>query len=110
MKIFHDIIVHACAAVPGPAPPSFVGEHYYCDSGSTGGWVDVYHTNDPLCAGCVHPNKNCCANIGLPWFIRELKSFLLILLNMMTLKLGLCTNEPYNNEAVLVDKLKLYIQ
>ena len=24
-----------CAAVPGPAFPSFIGEHYYCESGNT---------------------------------------------------------------------------
>ena len=26
------------AAAPGKAPPSFVGDHYYCKSGNTGGY------------------------------------------------------------------------
>ena len=25
-----------CAAVPGPDPPTFVGNHYYCEVGDTG--------------------------------------------------------------------------
>jgi len=25
-----------CAAVPGPAPPAFVGEYYYCEVGNNG--------------------------------------------------------------------------
>ena len=54
-----------CAAVPGPVPPSFVGEHYYCESGNTGTDENVYHTDDPLWdgTGCVHPNNNCCTNV-----------------------------------------------
>ena len=26
-----------CAATPGPDPPAFVGDYYYCESGDTGG-------------------------------------------------------------------------
>ena len=38
-----------CSAVPGPNPPSFVGEHYYCESGNQGSYsYDTYHTKKPL--------------------------------------------------------------
>jgi len=33
-----------CAAFPGLAPPSFVGEHYYCESANTGEKENVYYT------------------------------------------------------------------
>ena len=29
------------AAMPGKVPPSFVGEHYYCECGNTGGYENV---------------------------------------------------------------------
>jgi len=97
-----------CAAVPGPAPPSFVGEHYYCESGNTGVPENVYYTDDPLWdgAGCVHPDNNCCTNIGLPWFIREFP-----IAQHNDIEVRICAGGVYNNnEAVLVDQLKLYIQ
>ena len=97
-----------CAAVPGTTPPSFVGEHYYCESGNTGGYENVYYTDDILWdgAGCVHPNNNCCTNVGLPWFIREFP-----IAQDDDIEVRICTNSGYNNnEAVLVDQLKLYIQ
>ena len=96
-----------CAAVPGPAPPSFVGEHYYCESGNTGAYENVYYTDDPLWdgAGCVHHNNNCYTNVGLSWFIREFP-----IAQHDDIEVRICTNSKYNNEAVLVDQLKLYIQ
>jgi len=51
-----------CAPVPGPSPPSFVGEHYYCESGdnSQGGRTGFF-TSDPLWdgSGCVNAKNNC---------------------------------------------------
>ena len=44
-----------CARYPGKAPPSFVGEHYYCESGNTGtADLKQHYTKDPLwdCTGC----------------------------------------------------------
>ena len=36
-----------CARNRGIAPLSFVGEHFYCESGNTGGFVhSQYHTDD----------------------------------------------------------------
>ena len=36
-----------CAKYPGPAPPSFVGDHYYCESGNTGKHEYTFY-NDTL--------------------------------------------------------------
>ena len=97
-----------CAAVPGPVPPSFLGEHYYCESGNTGVIENVYYTDDPLWdgGGCVHPNNNCCTNVGLPWFIREFP-----IAQHDNIEVRICTDGSYSNdEAVLVEQLKLYIQ
>ncbi|XP_065896135.1 uncharacterized protein [Dysidea avara] len=96
-----------CAANPKSAPPSFVGEHYYCESGNTGPYEDTIYTSDPLWdgAGCVHPNNNCCTNVGLPWFIREFP-----IAQDDDIEVRICTNSDYSNEAVLVDQLELYVQ
>ena len=96
-----------CAAVPGPAPPSFVGEHYYCESGTTGFFdYGAHYTADPLWdgAGCFHDNNNCCTNVGLPWFYREFPTT-----QHEDIEVRICTDQQYLNEAVLVDQLKLLI-
>ena len=96
-----------CSAIPGPAPPAFVGEHYYCESGNNGQSSNLFYTDDPLWdgAGCVHAKNTCCNNIGLPWFFRELPT-----MQHEDIEVRICTDEPYSNEAVLVDKLQLYVQ
>ena len=53
-----------CAIIQGRAPPSFIGDHYYCESGNTEAFDNSqYHTEDPLWdgAGCS-ANNNCYAN------------------------------------------------
>ena len=96
-----------CSAIPGPAPPAFVGEHYYCESGNNGQSSNGFFTDDPLWdgAGCVHSRNTCCNIVGLPWFFRELPT-----MQHEDIEVRICTDEHYSNEAVLVDKLQLYVQ
>ena len=50
-----------CAATPGPDPPSFVSNHYYCESGNRGTYsYDAYYTSDVLWGGygCYHADNN----------------------------------------------------
>ena len=97
-----------CAAVPGPAPPSFVGENYHCESGNRGPFeYGTHYTDDPLWdgAGCFHINNNCCTNPGLPWFYREFPTA-----QDEDIEVRICTDQNYSDEAVLVDQLKLFIQ
>jgi len=60
-----------CAARRGTNPPTFVGEHYYCESGDTGGDdPSRYYTTDPLCDGFdCSISHNCCALPDMPWFM-----------------------------------------
>ena len=63
-----------CASTPGMGAYQFIGEHYYCESGTTGDPLqapsNAYFTADPLWDGdgCVSANNNCCTDAGLPWF------------------------------------------
>ena len=59
---------------PGRAPPSFVGNHYYCESASITRVVPgYYHFNDTLWDGanCIEGNE-CCDGTNQPWFYRQL--------------------------------------
>ena len=101
-----------CAAKTGSAPPSFVGNHYFCESGATGveatsaSAVAIYYTNDPLWdgSGCSE-NNNCCASADQPWFFREI-----IAKVQDDIEVRLCTNEVFQNEAVLVEQIQLYVR
>ena len=96
-----------CAKHRGTAPPSFVGSHYYCESGNTGTHViSRYYTNDPLWDGRGCPaNNNCCTIANQPWFIRQLT-----MKRQDDIEVRLCTNQGFADEAVLVEQILLYVQ
>ena len=96
-----------CAAIPGPAPPSFVGKSYYCESGTGSSWTfNSYYFSDPLWdgAGCS-ANNTCCSNTNQPWFHHQLSK-----VTQDDIELRICRDYDFDNEAVLVDILDLYIQ
>ena len=97
-----------CAKYPGPDPPTYVGNHYYCESGNTG----THHTNviydDDLLwdgAGCGSENS-CCYDAGMPWFFRQLP----IITTAEDIEVRICYDEGFNNEAALVNQIQLYVQ
>ena len=90
----------------GNSPSSFVGNNYYCESGS----VDspnsaTYYFNDPLWngAGCV---DHCCNDTTQPWFYRQL--------NQTTkddIEARICAGYSFvYYRSTLIDQLELYIQ
>ena len=56
-------------------PPSFVGNDYFCDTGSMNQWDFVFYPDDPLWdgAGCG-PANTCCSLNNPPWFLKQLPS------------------------------------
>ena len=96
-----------CADVRGIDPPSFVSDHYYCESGNAGGSnTDAYYTTDPVwdgldCSGSV----NCCAHPDMPWFSRQFTEA-----QETFIEARICRNEPFSNEGTLVEMIELYIQ
>ena len=56
-------------------PPSFVGNDYFCDTGSTNHWKHTFYPDDPLWdgAGCG-VNNTCCTFNNPPWFLKKLPS------------------------------------
>ena len=103
----YDVHNCPCARYRGRTPPSFVGDHYYCESGNTGQLnISQYHTEDPLWdgAGCL-VNNNCCTNINQPWFFRQLFTS-----RQDDIEARLCTNQVFADEAILVEQIQFYVQ
>ena len=97
-----------CAKLPGKDPPAFVGNHYYCESGNTNetGIMSEYFTEDPLWDGNgCSAGDNCCTNTDQPWFFRQL-----VMKKSDDIEARLCTSEDFNDEAVLVEQIHLYVQ
>ena len=53
----------------------FIGEDYFCDTGSRGNGLHQFYADDPLWdgQGCG-PNSQCCSFNNPPWFCRELNA------------------------------------
>ena len=79
-----------------PPPPSFVGNHYYCEAGTDVLWDG----ND--CPGSEAP---CCTNTKQPWFYQELDD-----MTQENIDLRLCGDEGVPNEDTPLDIIELYVQ
>ena len=94
-----------CSEFPGPLPPSFVHDHYYCESGSLYAGRG-YHITDPVWDGeDCSVNNNCCSDPNLPWFYRQIP-----LTTSEDIEIRICRDESSYNEDVLIKELQLYIQ
>ena len=98
-----------CAKTPGPDPPTYVGHHYYCESGNTGtynGEHGTIYSNDPLWdgKGCLSENS-CCYDAGMPWFFRQLPTT-----TTGDIEVRICRDQAFADEGVLVEQLQLYVQ
>ena len=63
-----------CATGSTQTAPSFVGNHYFCESGNHNNYfTHILYTSDPLWdgQGCGPREGTCCAAPGLPWFHRD---------------------------------------
>ena len=92
---------------PGHDPPSFVGNNYYCESGSVD-YPDTgtYYFNDPLWdgAGCTG-GSSCCKDTTQPWFYRQLNQ-----ITQDDIEARICTLGYYIYRSPLIDQLELYVQ
>ena len=103
----HDNGVTYCPCDnPGGETPSFVGNNYYCESGSSNtSDVDAYFFDDPLWdgSGCIY--SNCCSVPNQPWFYRQLNES-----TSADIEVRLCDWRKSYKGFTLIDQLVLYIQ
>ena len=97
---------YPCTQYPGRAPPSFVGNHYYCESAPWDVTQTKYFFNDILWDGadCVEGNK-CCDDDNQPWFYRQLSQA-----TQEDIEARICTYGHFGISSTLIDLLELYIQ
>ena len=96
-----------CAVKKGPDPPSFVYDHFYCESGNSGvANESTYYTTDPVWDGLdCSQSANCCAQPDMPWFLRQFATA-----QETFMEARICRNEDLSNEDTLVESMELYIR
>ena len=90
-----------------PPIPHFVGNDYFCDTGTRGRWqLNTLYSDDPLWdgAGCGR-NSTCCSFNSPPWFMKQLPSS-----TSDDLELRVCRGQPRSDEDVSLKSVELYVQ
>ena len=95
-----------CSQFPGRSPPSFVGDHYYCESGKLQKGNPPPYTDDPVWdgQGCSSENS-CCSNPSLPWFYRQIP-----IATSKNIETRICRDESSGIEDILIKEIQLYVQ
>ena len=96
-----------CSVQAGTGPPSFVGDHYYCESGNptdTGGSPALL-VNDPLWDGHQCEGSCCSGANSPPWFSVQLPAP-----TMDMIEVRICGNEGTENEDTPIALLDIYVQ
>jgi len=96
-----------CAKYPGSDPSTYVGSHYYCESGNTGTFDhSKIYTDDVLWdgAGCGLENS-CCYDVGMPRFFRQFPTTI-----TGDIEVRICCDQEFVDEGVAVEQLQLYVQ
>uniref|UniRef100_A0A1X7TW08 Fibrinogen C-terminal domain-containing protein n=1 Tax=Amphimedon queenslandica TaxID=400682 RepID=A0A1X7TW08_AMPQE len=97
-----------CESGSVQAVPSFVGNHYFCESGNPTNTPNILYTSDPLWdgQGCGSRELTCCSAPGLPWFHRDYG-------NTTTtdyIELRVCGTEGISNDDVPVSFYEIYVK
>ena len=92
--------------------PSFVGSHYFCESGrdievNTDPVIKLY-TSDPLWdgQGCGPNEVPCCSAPGIPWFHRDYGNTT----STEYIELRVCSNQGTSDEDVPVKYYEIYVK
>ena len=88
-------------------PPEYVGDDYFCDTGSTDLYVNGnFYSDDPLWdgAGCG-PLNACCSFNNPPWFYKELPQS-----TTDDIEMRVCKDQCPDNEDIAVELISIYVQ
>ena len=91
---------------------SFVGSHYYCESGNSGpSWQARWYAEDILWDGsdCPHSDNHCCSSAaepeeGMPWFRRSFDDA------TIAITVGLCSDQGRSNEDVGLVEMEMCVR
>ena len=87
-------------------PPAFVGNDYFCDTGSEERRELIFYGDDPLWdgAGCG-PLNTCCSFNTPPWFYKQLPRP-----TTDDIEMRVCTIGNIANEDVTIEIVEIYVQ
>ena len=88
-------------------PPEYVGDDYFCDTGSEGRFLNGnFYSDDPLWdgAGCG-PLNACCSFNNPPWFYKELPQS-----TTDDIEMRVCKDQNSYNEDIAVEMISIYVQ
>ena len=86
-------------------PPDFVGNDYFCDTGSTNKY-EFYHlyVDNPLWDGVgCGPDNTCCSLNNPPWFFKQLPSS-----TSEDIEMRVCCDRPHFSEDIYI-QIELYV-
>ena len=85
--------------------PSFIGEDYYCETGSRTRAQQRYYFDNPLWDGEGCKGENECCKRGGPWFCKQLPQP-----TQDDIEMRVCTNSLRSDEDAVLEQIELYIQ
>ena len=87
--------------------PPFVGQDYFCETGSTGrSLVGVFYSDDPLWDGeDCGSGSTCCELNDPPYFCKSLAER-----TTDDIEVRLCGNENFNNEDTPIELIEIFVQ
>ena len=91
-------------AYTGAVPP-FIGQDYFCDTGSQNIWQLTFYPDNPLWdgAGCGG-TSTCCSFNNPPWFCKQLPQP-----TTDDIKLRLCADGPSTAEDIPLETIELHV-
>ena len=86
--------------------PSFVGNDYFCDTGSSSRYAYIFYSDDPLWdgAGCGLLNT-CCSFNNPPWFYKQLPQP-----TTDDIEMRVCRSDNVNQEDISIEAFDIYIR
>ena len=97
---------HSSHSLPSTALPEFIGEDYFCDSGTPIYQPNVFHSMDPLWDGQGCGLESTCCNFNTPpWFCKDLSTS-----STDDVELRICGNENTDNEDTPIEIVELFVQ
>ena len=108
-EISSDVSACPCTKTDTPytgAVPPFIGQDYFCDTGSTYRWQYQFYHADPLWDGSGYDStSSCCGFNNPPWFCKQLPQPI-----TDDIEMRVCVNQENSNEDVAIETVEIYIQ
>ena len=102
-------IMCPCTNINNPTTiniPPYVGDDYFCDTGSSNAVQFIFYPDDPLWdgEGCG-PLSTCCSFNNPPWFSKQLPSP-----TTDDMEMRLCAGSTRADEDITFEQVELYVQ